>query len=224
MNHFKQNKRSNIGFATVFFTLIFLGFSSLFLFIPTVFAVQPQKMAVYALPTALNIPVKKVQKPVKAVLKKPVIAQARLSIPRIKVNAVIKDMGLTSDGAMAVPGNRVDVGWYSLGTRPGEMGSAVIGGHNRWDYGKVGIFIHLDKLVKGDVISIVDAKGASTSFVVREMRTYDALDTNTRPIFESESGSHLNLITCSGAWNPATNSYTTRLVVFTDLVQKPVNA
>jgi len=144
-------------------------------------------------------------------------SEAYLIIPRIKVKAVIKDMSLTSEGAMAIPDNRVDVGWFSLGTRPGEIGSAVIGGHNRWDL-KVAVFNHLNQLKKGDILSVVDAKGISTSFVVRKMRTYDATDINTG-IFASESGIHLNLITCSGVWDPITKSYTTRLVIFTDAIQ-----
>lgn len=146
----------------------------------------------------------------------PTIIEARLEIPKIKVNAIIKDMGLTPGGAMAVPGNRVDVGWFSLGTRPGETGSAVVGGHNRWDDGK-GVFVHLDQLKKGDLLTVTSAKGVVTTFVVREMKTFAATDEHSG-IFDSESGSHLNLITCSGVWNPKTKSYTNRLVIFTDVV------
>lgn len=146
-----------------------------------------------------------------------VLPEARLKIPRIGVDTIIKDMGVTSDGAMAVPDNRVDVGWFSLGTRPGEVGSAVIGGHNRFD-SEAGVFVDLDQLEKGDILSVVDAEGISISFVVRDMRTYDATDANTG-IFESESGVHLNLITCSGSWDPLTKSSTERLVIFTDVYQ-----
>ena len=170
----------------------------------------------------VNIPVKKIQKKVSVVVPKkvpeiPRIPQARLKIPKIGVNTVIKEMGVTSDGAMDVPGNRVDVGWFSLGTRPGEVGSAVIGGHNRFD-GDGAVFADLNQLERGDVLSVVDAKGVSTSFVVRDMRTYDATDTNTG-IFESESGAHLNLITCSGVWDPATKTSAQRLVIFTDVYE-----
>ncbi|MDR3558398.1 MAG: class F sortase [Candidatus Pacebacteria bacterium] len=144
--------------------------------------------------------------------------EARLEIPKIGVDAVIKDMGLTPDGAMAVPSNQVDVGWFSLGTRPGDRGSAVIGGHNSWA-SKPGAFARLDQLQKGDIVSVIDAKGATTSFAVRDIRTYDARDTDTSDIFQSESGIHLNLITCSGDWDPLTKSTTTRLVIFTDIVE-----
>jgi sortase A len=143
-------------------------------------------------------------------------AQPRLVIPSIGVDAVIKDMGVTSGGAMAVPGNDLDVGWYRFGTRPGQQGSAVIGGHNEWNSGD-GVFVHLDQLRPGDSVSVIDIHGKTTHFVVRDIRTYDATDTNSG-IFESVSGAHLNLITCSGIWNPAAQTYMSRLVVFTDAV------
>lgn len=101
-------------------------------------------------------------------------------------------------------------------------GSAVIGGHNCWD-GETAVFGRLDQPEKGDVLSVVNAKGGSTAFVVRDMRTFDATDVNSG-IFESDSGAHLNLITCSGVWNPSTNSHTTRYVIFADVVQAALHS
>jgi LPXTG-site transpeptidase (sortase) family protein len=169
-------------------------------------------------PAATSVPAVAVKASVLEAKKKatPVVAETRLKITKIGVNAVIKNMGVTSAGAMAVPNNQVDVGRYGLGTRPGETGSAVIGGHNFWDSG-AGVFANLNQLEPGDLISVVDAQGVSISFVVRETRTYDATDTNSG-IFQSAGGVHLNLITCSGVWNPATQTFTQRLVVFTDVV------
>lgn len=200
--------------------LLFTVFSfqgNLFFSVPVASAAtKPVKPVYNSLPSAKTIPVIKTKTPLKAKVavaaKKP---EARLIIPRIKVNAVIKDMGLTNRGAMAVPNNRVDVGWYSFGTRPGETGSAVVGGHNYWNGDAV--FEDLNQLEIGDVLSVVDAKGVTLSFVVREMRTFDATEKNSG-IFVSESGIHLNLITCSGVYNSKTKTYTTRLVVYTDLV------
>jgi LPXTG-site transpeptidase (sortase) family protein len=143
--------------------------------------------------------------------------EAHLIIPKIGVNAAIKDMGIASDGTMAVPDNTVDVGWFSLGTRPGQTGSAVIGAHNELS-SKPGVFAHLNKLKVGDTLSVVNADGTSISFKVRQIRTYNATDTNSG-IFQSASGTHLNLVTCSGAWNPVTKTHTTRLVIFTDMIQ-----
>lgn len=144
-------------------------------------------------------------------------AEAHLKIPKIGIDAVIKDMGVTPTGAMAVPNNNIDVGWFSFGAHIGETGSAVIGAHNRLN-SKPGVFARLNELKKDDIVSVVDINGNNLSFIVRDIHTYDALDTNTG-IFESKDGIHLNLITCTGPLDPKTKSHTKRLVIFTDLIQ-----
>lgn len=141
---------------------------------------------------------------------------ARLLIPRIHVDAVIENMGLTPGGAMAVPDSAVTVGWFGLGTRPGDVGSAVIGGHNVWD-GTAGAFARLEELTVGDVLTVVDADGIAMTFIVRTTQTVNA-DADATEIFTSQSGAHLNVITCSGTWNPVTQSLAQRFVVFADLV------
>ena len=53
----------------------------------------------------------------------------RLKIPVIGVDTAIEDAYITPDGRMDVPAGSVNVAWYALGPRPGQIGSAVIGGH-----------------------------------------------------------------------------------------------
>ena len=64
----------------------------------------------------------------------------RLAIPTIKVNAYIQYLGVNDNGEMDVPDNSYDVGWFEPGSRPGEMGSAVIAGHLDGKNGEAGIF------------------------------------------------------------------------------------
>jgi LPXTG-site transpeptidase (sortase) family protein len=211
MYSFRRQTEVKAGSHPLFFLFTFLGSAIFLLLVPGV--VQGFQGGSF-LPPVKIVHQKVAVAAAKAVPKK---LEARLKIPKIKVNAAIKDMGVTSEGVMAIPGNRTDVGWYSSGTRPGDTGSAVIGGHNRWGNG-VAVFNHLDQLKKGDVLSVMSAKGISTSFVVREVRTYDATDFDNE-IFLSVSGAHLNLITCSGVWDPSIKNYTKRLVIFTDAEQ-----
>ncbi len=140
-----------------------------------------------------------------------------LKIPKININATIEDVGLTFQGAMDVPKGPTDVAWFKLGPRPGEIGSAVISGHyGRWKNGQGSVFDDLSKLNKGDTIYVEDDKGAITTFVVRESRTYDP-KSDASNVFNSSDGKvHLNLITCKGVWNKANKTYSERLVVFTD--------
>ncbi|MFZ2189083.1 MAG: class F sortase [Candidatus Moraniibacteriota bacterium] len=141
----------------------------------------------------------------------------RLKIPGIDVDSAVDSLGLTSTGAMDTPKGPDEVGWFKLGTRPGESGSAVIAGHyGLWKGGKKSVFDNLHKLSKGDKLYIEDAEGVSIPFVVRESRSYDP-DVDASEIFSSSDGhAHLNLITCEGVWDKDAKSYSQRLVVFTD--------
>ncbi len=140
----------------------------------------------------------------------------RLKIPRIHVDASVEYVGLTPDGAMGVPTDPDTVAWFNLGPRPGETGSAVIDGHFGWKDGIPAVFDNVHKLHKGDMLSVEDKNGVTTTFVVRELRLYDQHE-NAVDVFSSSDGkAHLNLITCTGVWNKNQKSYSERLVVFTD--------
>ncbi|MEX1051960.1 MAG: class F sortase [Patescibacteria group bacterium] len=140
----------------------------------------------------------------------------RLKIPSLKIDAVIASVGLTPGGAMEVPKDIAETAWFSLGPRPGEIGSAVIAGHFGWRNNRPAVFNYLSKLRPGDKLDVVDENGAVTTFVVRELRSY-APNADASDVFVSNDGkSHLNLVTCEGVWNIAKQTYPSRFIVFTD--------
>ncbi len=139
----------------------------------------------------------------------------RLSIPTIDVDASIQRVGLTANGAMDVPTNAVDAGWFDLGTIPGEIGSAVIAGHFNGKDGEPGVFENLGKLAVGTELLIEDEKGRVLTFIVEETRVYDA--GRADEIFTKNDGVYLNLITCDGVWDEKQKSYTKRLIVLATL-------
>lgn len=140
----------------------------------------------------------------------------RLLIPKIKVDTNVLYMGLNKTGNMDVPPDLLNVGWYKFGPIPGDKGSAVIAGH-LVGVKDLGVFANLHLLQPGDNLSILDDKGATTSFVVRESRSYGQLE-EPNEVFHSSDGAHLNLITCTGVWVKELQRYTKRLVIFTDRV------
>lgn len=141
---------------------------------------------------------------------------ARLKIPSIKIDAPVKYVGLTSDGAMDVPEGPGEVAWFNLGSRPGEEGSAVIAGHYGWKNNIPAVFDDLDKLREGDRVSIEGEKGEIITFIVRETRIYGKDEVAPDVFFSTDGKAHLNLVTCTGDWNEANKTFSERLVVFTD--------
>jgi len=142
----------------------------------------------------------------------------RLQIPIIGVDSLIEDATITPDGRMDVPAGSVDVAWFALGPHPGQVGSAVIGGHYGIENGVPFVFYQLNKLKVGDKVYIIDDKNDTLAFVVRKIESFDR-NADATPVFTSSDGlAHLNLITCEGVWNQVNGNYPQRLVVFTDQI------
>lgn len=139
----------------------------------------------------------------------------RLQIPKLKVDAHIIYVGVAKDGSMSVPTNVIDVGWYKYGALPGNSGTAVLAGHLDGLRGEPGVFSNLNELVAGDIITVTEDNDLVLTFIVRETRSYLQ---NEQPaeVFNSNSGSHLNLITCTGSWDSSEHRFAKRLVVFMD--------
>jgi LPXTG-site transpeptidase (sortase) family protein len=142
----------------------------------------------------------------------------RLQIPVIGVDSAIEDALITPDGRMDVPAGTIDVAWFALGPHPGEVGSAVIGGHYGIQNGVPFVFYKLDTLKVGDNVYIVDDANNTLTFIVRAIKSF-ARTADATTVFSSTDGvAHLNLITCEGIWNQVNGNYPDRLVIFTDLV------
>lgn len=140
----------------------------------------------------------------------------RLKIPVIEVDSTIIPVGLTPDGAMDVPKDPAEVAWYSPGTRPGMIGSAVIAGHYDWVNNMDAVFDNLHKLYKGDKIFVEDEKGVVFTFVVREIKIYDKDNEASDVFISNDNKAHLNLITCTGSWDKTEKTFSERLIIFTD--------
>ncbi|MEZ4103280.1 MAG: class F sortase [Candidatus Paceibacterota bacterium] len=141
----------------------------------------------------------------------------KITIKSIGVNAPIEAVGIL-DGAMAVPTFSYNVGWYSLGTVPGEIGSAVLAGHVNWKNGEDAVFTNLKNVKIGDVISITENYGNITNFKVVDIKSFP-IDKDTTEIFSASDGIvRLNLITCDGSWNEYLKTHDSRLVVFSEKI------
>jgi sortase A len=177
----------------------------------------------YRAPTK-SVPVaSRVSVPIKQAVTPPKITPSsglptRLKIPNIHIDAGVENMGLTSSGELDTTKTPENVGWYKLGNRPGDNGTAVITGHFGWKNGMPAAFDNLHTLQAGDKLYVDDANGKAITFVVRQLHTYTQNEDATGVFSSSDGKAHLNLITCEGSWNGAAKSYSNRLVVFADKV------
>lgn len=144
-------------------------------------------------------------------------APIRLTIPSLKLDALIEQVGQRSDGAMDTPSLVEDVGWYRLGVAPGEVGRAVIAGHLDLVDGSPAVFWDIGKLEAGDEVIVYVEDGTEYHFRVMRKQRYAYEDAPLEEIFGFSLRSELNLITCAGTWDRKESNYASRLVVYTRL-------
>lgn len=143
----------------------------------------------------------------------------RLKIPILGVDSLVEDALITPEGRMDVPSGSINVAWFALGPYPGQIGSAVIGGHFGIKNGVPFVFYNLNKLKVGDKIYVLNDKGETLAFVVRLIKSFDRNADATEVFTSDDNLAHLNLITCEGIWNQLNGVYPERRVIFTDAIQ-----
>jgi hypothetical protein len=139
----------------------------------------------------------------------------RISIPKIRVASSLDRLGRAPDGTVEVPGpDRWEVpGWYELGPRPGDLGSAVILGHVDSTRGPA-VFFRLRELRAGDEIEVTRADGSSVRFVVQRTEQYDKQRFPTDDVYYPTLTSALRLVTCGGEFDYTTRRYRSNIIVF----------
>ncbi len=105
--------------------------------------------------------------------KEETVYPSHLSIPAIKVEANIKQVGITKKGNVSAPYNFTSVGWYKYGTFPGDIGNAILDGHVDNGIGLAGVFSNLKNLKTGDDIYITISSTETAHFVVTSSDTYN---------------------------------------------------
>lgn len=145
-----------------------------------------------------------------------IAAPHQLLIPKLGIAAVVEHVGLDANNNMDVPKNTDNVAWYQLGTKPGEIGNAVIAGHLDSET-DVAVFYDLKTLRKGDTILVTDTNGKTHEFVVTEKAVYNDDKFPLEKVFGKTNKKHLNLITCDGEFSETTQTYSHRIVIYTEL-------
>jgi sortase (surface protein transpeptidase) len=136
----------------------------------------------------------------------------QIRIPAIGVAAAVEPVGLGSDFTMEVPRVISDVGWYSLGSAPGQPGDAVIDGHLDGPGGGPAVFWRLDQLRPGDRIEFGLTGGGTAAFTVTSEGVV-AADQVPAGHFDTQGAARITLVTCAGNWDTGRQIYTERFVV-----------
>jgi sortase family protein len=137
----------------------------------------------------------------------------RIAIPAIGVSAPVVPLGFDRTGALEVPRDFAETGWWTGGARPGERGPAVIAGHVDSTTGPA-VFFRLADLRRGDAITVERADGSRVRFRVERSTRYPKARFPTAEVYGATRTPALRLVTCSGTFDHATGHYLDNTVVY----------
>ena len=141
----------------------------------------------------------------------------QLHLPKIGVSTGFVSLGLGPDGTLQVPDTAHQAGWYRDAPTPGARGTAVVTAHVDWQQEK-GVFHDLGLMRPGDEVTVDRADGAAAVFRVTRIAEYAKSQFPSEEVYGATDDAELRLITCSGAFDHATRSYTDNLVVYARMV------
>ncbi|GAA1982683.1 class F sortase [Catenulispora subtropica] len=179
---------------------------------------QPTAAQAFQMPVPVPAPVDASQD---APLDQPMLAPAtptRVRIPAINVNAPLTGLGLEAGRHLAAPPeeDRNLAGWYSGGTPPGVVGTAVIAGHVDTRRGPA-VFYSLGALKRGDAVDVDRADGQSAVFTVDAVEAYDARAFPDDKVYGAAKRAELRLITCGAGFDKHHKRYSGNVVVYAHL-------
>ncbi len=131
-----------------------------------------------------------------------------VSLPSIGVDAAsVVDVALDENGAVEIPDDVREVGWYRRGPRPGEDGNAFMTSHVDSRTQGRGVLFDLRRVEPGDPVQVEHEDGTISQWEVvrRERITKGAYP--MEQVFRFDGPPGLVIDTCGGEFDPATGSY-----------------
>lgn len=208
----KRNRIINIVIYTVAALLLVFAVILLlreFVFIPDQSYIDPNEVVEGQTFAPINTPVSDYEKiPVK------------LNFMKDQVTCDIAAVGIDENRVMESVDSAHVASWLSVDPYviPGDVGNAVIGGHNLWR-GEAGTFSLLKSMQLGDTVAVCFDDGEWRYFEVIDL--YECSYDDTACMATDVDEAILTLITCKGDWSPEHDMSMTRVVVVCKYVTSP---
>jgi len=136
----------------------------------------------------------------------------RLRIASIGVDAGVESVGVTPALLLKTPNDTANVGWYELGSSPGQNGDTVLTGHLDTQTGAPAVFARLGAINPGDTITVVAGDGRTVNYRADSVGLVPN-DRTPADLYATDGPPRLTLITCAGTWDANRQLYSERLLI-----------
>ena len=138
-----------------------------------------------------------------------------LRVPAIGVTAPVVPTRVGKGGALGVPEDPREVGWWSGGAAPGSpYGTTLLAGHVDSATRGLGSLVDLSQTPVGARVRVEGLGGTSQDYTVVARRSYPKATMPTRELFRQDVPARLLLITCGGRFDRGSGHYERNVVVF----------
>lgn len=151
--------------------------------------------------------------------RKPIMVPTIIYFDDHKQQCPIIVVGIGEGGGMDSPLNATEAGWFYYGASPGDKGTAIINGHQRFS-GQIGTFSILKSSKPGERIIIEFDSGVLRYFEIERVETYEAKDIPEEYLRTgTDTETRLILITCLGDYGSDGYSKSRVLAICNELTE-----
>jgi len=138
----------------------------------------------------------------------------RLLIPAIGVNAPVLPTGVQAGGALAIPPDPSDIGWWAGGAFPGKpTGAVILVGHINSAVLGPGALLRLQDVRPGNLVTVM-ASGQTFRYRVVALRAYAKANLPVAAVFGQQVAARLVVVSCGGAFDATTGHYLDNIVAY----------
>lgn len=137
----------------------------------------------------------------------------RVSVKGTGIDLEVIPVGQEPNGAMTLPDNHYQAGWYRFGPAPGSSrGSAVLAAHIDSRTEELPI-ADLDEVPAGTPVTVTRSDGSTLRYTTERVQNIPKATLDEFDLFNRDGAPRLELVTCGGKWLDTVGDYEDNVVL-----------
>lgn len=140
-------------------------------------------------------------------------APVRVEVEGTGISLEVIPVGVEDNGAMTLPDNHYQAGWYQYGPAPGaDAGSSVLAAHVDSRTEQLPI-AGLKNVAPGTIVTVTREDGSVQRYATEKVENIAKRSLDGHRLFDRTGEPRLKLVTCGGKWLEAEDDYEDNVVL-----------